>query len=316
MGMEILRRPALFALFVLGAMASSAGGAGAAIRVGATALEAHAQGAQDCFGSTLYVQAASQGVSYVIPGGGGVLTSWSAHGFGQPAPLVLKIVRQSAPGSYLITASSPTETVAASGSSTFPTRLPVAGGDQIALWVPDTPLGKAPCNYYTGSAGDVQAYGFGVSPEPSVGEEFGPTSDQGSGFRLNLSAQLEPDADRDGYGDETQDECPAGVAAHAAPCPDRTAPETTITRARINQGKRRAKFRFSASERGSSFECALDGRGFRPCGSPKSYGELKPGKHRFRVAAVDGADNRDRSPAVKRFELDELRGSSPRNRHW
>jgi hypothetical protein len=302
--MEILRRPALAALIALGAMATSAGEADAATRVGATALEAHAQGAQDCFGSTLFVQAASQGVSYVIPDGGGVLTSWSAHGFGQPAPLVLKIVRQSTPDNYLITGSSPTETVAASGSSTFPTRLPVAGGDGIALWVPATSLGKAPCNYVTGNAGDVQTSRAGSFPEPAVGEEFGPTSGDGSGLRLNVSAQLEPDADRDGYGDETQDQCPADAAAQMAPCPDRAAPETTITRARVNQRKRRAKFRFSSSERGSRFECALDGRRFRRCDSPKSYGKLKPGKHRFRVAASDGAGNRDRTAAVKRFELD------------
>ena len=31
------------------------------------------------------------------------------------------------------------------------------------------------------------------------------------GYRINLSASLEPDADHDGYGDETQD-CPTNAA--------------------------------------------------------------------------------------------------------
>src|SRR5690349_9782117 len=158
------------ALIGLGAMVPAASGADAATRIGATALEAHAQGAQDCFGSTLFVQEASVGVSYVVPGGGGVLTSLSAHGFGAPAQLVLKTVRKSAFDTYLVKGSSAVRTVAASGSSTFRTRIPVDAGDGIALWVPAVFPDKAPCNYVTGNSGDVMAYRGGSHPEPAVGE--------------------------------------------------------------------------------------------------------------------------------------------------
>ncbi|MGH2996569.1 MAG: hypothetical protein ACRDM9_09660, partial [Gaiellaceae bacterium] len=50
--------------------------------------------------------------------------------------------------------------------------------------------------------------------------------------------------------------------------------------------KQQATFRFSAAEDGASFECALDGREFEPCASPKRYRRLKGGEHRFEVRAT------------------------------
>ena len=138
---ENLGKLAISALIGFGAMASTASSADAATTLGSTALTAQAQGAQTCFGATLFVQAASTGPSYVVPSGGGVITSWSVHGFGAPAQLILKTFRKTSPDNYLIKGSSE-ETVAASGTSTFPARLSVAAGDEIALWVSD----KAPCN--------------------------------------------------------------------------------------------------------------------------------------------------------------------------
>ena len=43
-----------------------------------------------------------------------------------------------------------------------------------------------------------------------------------------LSADIEPDADHDGFGDETQDKCPTDATTHDA-CPDKTAPTTTLS---------------------------------------------------------------------------------------
>ena len=284
---------------------STASSADAATTVGSTALTGQAQGgAQTCYGATLYVQAASAGASYVVPSGGGVITSWSAYGFGAPAQLILKTVRESAADSYFVKGSSEVQTVAASGTSTFPARLPVAAGDEIALWVPSVFPAKAPCNYVTGNAGDVQAYRGGSHPEPAIGDQFGPTSDHGSTFRLNVSAELEPDADQDGYGDETQDGCPTEAAVQG-PCPDGTAPKTTITKApksKIKTKKRRAKVRFAfSSSEASTFSCTLDGK-TKPCTSPFEV-KVKKGKHRFSVVATDIAGNVDRTPAKHEFRV-------------
>jgi Ca2+-binding RTX toxin-like protein len=65
---------------------------------------------------------------------------------------------------------------------------------------------------------------------------------------------------------------------------------------------RQVVFRFTSSERGSSFRCKLDATPYRPCASPRVY-RVKAGRHAFRVFAIDAAGNRDRTPALFRFRL-------------
>ena len=85
--------------------------------------------------------------------------------------------------------------------------------------------------------------------------------------------------------------------------PDTTAPDTTIESKRRRLTKPQARIRFSSSEPGSSFECRLDKRPFKPCGSPKKLKRLKDGRHRFFVRAIDAAGNTDPSPAKLRFRV-------------
>jgi hypothetical protein len=89
----------------------------------------------------------------------------------------------------------------------------------------------------------------------------------------------------------------------ATPAPDTTAPRTLLRKATINQAKRKATFRFGSGEAGSKFQCKLDNKKFKPCTSPKTYKQLKRGKHVFRVKARDAAGNVDRTPMVKRFKI-------------
>jgi len=63
---------------------------------------------------------------------------------------------------------------------------------------------------------------------------------------------------------------------------------TTSTDATIN---------FSASESGSTFECALDGAAFASCTSPVQLTGLAVGAHTFSVQATDLAGNIDATPA-------------------
>lgn len=82
---------------------------------------------------------------------------------------------------------------------------------------------------------------------------------------------------------------------------DTSSPETTITKKpRKRSTKRRARFAFKSSERGSTFECKLDKRGFKPCKSPLRK-RVGLGRHRFAVVAIDRAGNRDPSPAKAGF---------------
>jgi Ca2+-binding RTX toxin-like protein len=88
---------------------------------------------------------------------------------------------------------------------------------------------------------------------------------------------------------------------------DRTPPQTVLLhspgRTLFSAGTRRTVvFRFASSEAGGSFRCKLDRDRLRTCRSPRAY-RLKPGRHTFRVLAVDAAGNRDRSPAIFKFRI-------------
>ena len=88
-----------------------------------------------------------------------------------------------------------------------------------------------------------------------------------------------------------------------SPTTDSAAPSTALRRARINQARRKATFRFASSERGSSFVCKLDSKRYKGCTSPKTYGRLAAGKHVFRVKARDRAGNVDATPTTRRFRI-------------
>ncbi len=139
--------------------------------------------------------------------------------------------------------------------------------------------------------------------------------DAADGCPLGAGAGL--DTDRDGCKDEGEDadddndtvadvsdNCPvtAGPESNAG-CPDTTAPETAIDKTKVNQNTRKATFEFSSSEPNSTFRCKLDSNPYKDCSSPKTYGNVKPGGHTFKVQADDEAGNRDPTPAVKEFRI-------------
>jgi CSLREA domain-containing protein len=80
-------------------------------------------------------------------------------------------------------------------------------------------------------------------------------------------------------------------------------PDTKIAKNPKLTGKPTAKFKFTSSISGSSFECKLDKKKFAKCRSPKTYKKLKPGKHVFKVRAVSPAGIKDTSPAIKKFTV-------------
>jgi Right handed beta helix region len=90
--------------------------------------------------------------------------------------------------------------------------------------------------------------------------------------------------------------CPGG--------PDRTAPQTKVLKGPKGKvAKTTVKFKFSSSEKGSTFRCKLDRKPYRVCKSPKTYRKLKLGKHVFKVRAVDRAGNIDPTAAKRKFTI-------------
>jgi Protein of unknown function (DUF3152) len=104
---------------------------------------------------------------------------------------------------------------------------------------------------------------------------------------------------------------PSGAVLDAAGIPiptarDLLAPQTRITRGpRGRQTARAATFRFRSSETGSTFQCRLDRGPWRACRSPRTYRGLELRTHAFQVRGRDRSGNLDRSPARRRWRVDD-----------
>jgi glucose/arabinose dehydrogenase/PKD repeat protein len=81
------------------------------------------------------------------------------------------------------------------------------------------------------------------------------------------------------------------AASSASPSSGPSPGPSTLQRLDARRAMRRgsARFWFSMPEGGSGFLCKLDRGSFAPCRSPRVYRDLKPGRHVFRVLAVDSA---------------------------
>ncbi len=189
---------AITAAIGFGALALPAS-ASAAATIGATG----GNGATDCPPDFTWAQdsTAVGSPTYVVPAGGGVITSWS-HDRGPAlatAQLRLKIFRKTAPNTYLTVGQSDFETLATAGVNTFATRIEVQGGDILGLRLTAAPVS---CRR-SGSTGDAAVASGPGQPDPLIGS---PVSLGTVGpYLLNLAATVEPDCDSDGLGDETLD---------------------------------------------------------------------------------------------------------------
>ncbi len=138
--------------------------------------------------------------------------------------------------------------------------------------------------------------------------------DPGAGLVSDFAGAPRP-VDGDGNGSAIRDQGafeyqppkPATPAPQAGPessVADLEPPQTTIAKGPGKAlAKGTAKFNFRSSEAGSTFVCKLDKRKVRGCKSPKTYSALKPGKHKFKVWAIDAADNKDPTPAKRKFTV-------------
>ena len=84
--------------------------------------------------------------------------------------------------------------------------------------------------------------------------------------------------------------------------PDSDPPETKL-KGRKRTAKRRPKFKLSSDEPLVTFECKVDKKKWKQCGSPFRTRKLKEGRHRIKARATDTAGNTDPTPAKKRFRI-------------
>ncbi len=108
-----------------------------------------------------------------------------------------------------VTATGPTANIPVSGENaqtfTVPARVPVQAGQHIGISF----SGDLQATY--NSSGDKFTYAYSPRLETDRRPSFEATGE------LTLRATVEPDADGDGFGDETQDKCPS-QAATQGPC--------------------------------------------------------------------------------------------------
>ena len=157
--------------------------------------------------------------------------------------LAVRVWRATAtPGTYTLVGAGALRTLAAGGINTFYERIAVEGGDLLGLRVgnPSTgfpDLGGGASCAFTAAAGNTIRYGvFASEPAPGAASALPAPLTL---YRLNVTALLEPDADADGFGDETQDGCPttSGPAAGCAPPVSQPAKDTVAPTVKL-RGRR------------------------------------------------------------------------------
>lgn len=233
---------------MLGLVAVAAAGAAVAIvPVGASTPPptkvgvATESGAGFVVGPGLFVQAIDPAVaSYAIPPGGGVITRWSFQiaGSSNTPGMTLNVIHQGASSSSGVYTDTVDGTDVENSPSvgpaeviSYPARLAVAAGDRIGVFVPNSVTFEAKASSDSGLVVVAR------TTQPAQGGTF-TTADENPGTHshLELSADVEPDADHDVFGDFTQDTCPLDPARQAPPCAADLAASASATPATVASG--------------------------------------------------------------------------------
>ena len=189
---------------------------GAAGASASTEAGSKCQGNTGGGGNTFVGTSNAAGLPATIPVAG-VITRWTFNVVTIPPSTYsasLKIFRRTGtPKQFQVIADSGSASLNG-GLNSFPTRIPVQSGDLIGTF--GTQMGSPftiVCS--TGNPGDKAAV---LEGNPSVGStatELG----EGTAIQVPITVSVEPDADNDGFGDETQDLCPTSAAIQAIACP-------------------------------------------------------------------------------------------------
>lgn len=222
-------RAAIFLSAALAALAASPAIASASTTVGSS-LRQRADLYVRCADSCTDVQTARPGGAALRIPVDGVITRWRLRA-ATLGVVRLRVLRVRDNGSF--------ETVAVSDAARlarahrpgqdvlyrFDVRIPISEGDRIAL------------DHDRTAGGVFHSYGADTSYAtatfaPALGASPDAPSAVGTGRELLLAADVEHDVDGDGFGDETQDNCPTiANDQRSNPCPPGTAPPSAPSQA-------------------------------------------------------------------------------------
>jgi hypothetical protein len=166
---------------------------------------------------SLYVQTALGGAPTALPARG-VVVRWRVLGVPTFArEFQLRVLAPNASGGYNVTRSSaaailPKNISAEAGAiGSFATRLPVPSGGYVGIATDPTFTTPTLVGGTAGTTMSKLADGADGTSYPGL-----PTT---AASIIGYDADIEPDADGDGYGDVSQDSCPTSASAHEGPCP-------------------------------------------------------------------------------------------------
>jgi hypothetical protein len=211
-----------------------------------------------CPDGNSWVQAedAAEGPSYTASSYG-VITSWSAFARATPnETMKLMLVEQTGVNRYKAVRKDIVRSLAIPGHlNTFTgLRLPIEANQSLAIFQPDQPGSNGPCAFSTSFQADTLGSYSGEAPDNVAVDYLASTFP----YRLNAQAVVEPDTDRDVFGDETQDKC-VGTAGAANGCP------STVTIGKIQQ----------KGDKKVAVTAAVPGAGTLQAGSPSALASAK-----------------------------------------
>src|SRR4051794_35921890 len=155
------------------------------------------------------VQTAVGGVSTAAPVDG-VVVRWRLQA-PRAGTYRARVLEPDGSGSYVVARSSDPVTIGSDTALwTFTTQLPIKAGGYVAMAAPQTAPQTTQVTPPAGSA-------FKTIGDLADGE----TTSLGGSLSgvIGYDADIEPDADHDGFGDATQDQCPSSATTHG-PCPE------------------------------------------------------------------------------------------------
>jgi hypothetical protein len=186
----IVRRARRFGLSLLGARLRRVllltGLVFAALQVGSAAATTIGQTGGSTTCSPNGVGTAAADTKYVIPPGGGRITSFSFQSTNANAgqKLDFLLLRPAPGGNYIVVGQTLPVTLAGTGAETFPANIPAQPGDIMGIWV------NAPLNNCLSLPGSGAITTSGPQPEPFVGDTV--QLPKAGSFGLNEAANLAP----------------------------------------------------------------------------------------------------------------------------
>jgi hypothetical protein len=141
----------------------------------------------------------------------GVIVSWAFANKEAVSKFELKVGHSDGVNTIKTVAQSAPADLAAGSDTPHPVRIPVSAGDRIGFYSFEM-AGSFTCGSPGGGADGEQVAVSDQAPGDST------TYSSSTGLTIPLSARVEPDADGDGFGDETQDGCPSNPTVQGA-CP-------------------------------------------------------------------------------------------------